>query len=85
MEGRQITLLADEGYVEQDIQRGTQRWISSFEKRFRQYPSDWIFMLDRNWARVLKAVVATLPKKAPASNTSYQESFNSGQRTSQGG
>jgi lauroyl/myristoyl acyltransferase len=55
MEGSQIRLLADEGYCESDIQKSTQRWVSSFEKFFRQYPSDWVFMLDKNWARVFAA------------------------------
>jgi lauroyl/myristoyl acyltransferase len=55
MKGGRIRLLADEGYVEQDIQKSTQRWVSSFERRVREYPSDWVFMLDKNWARVLTA------------------------------
>ncbi len=55
MDGDQIILLGDEAYVEGDIDRGTQRWADSFEKHFRQYPSDWAFMLDKNWARVLAA------------------------------
>jgi lauroyl/myristoyl acyltransferase len=53
MDGHQIVLLGDESFLEGDIDRGTQRWASSFEKHFRQYPSDWAFMLDKNWARVL--------------------------------
>jgi lauroyl/myristoyl acyltransferase len=83
MEGRQITLLADEGYVDEDIQRSTQRWVSSFEKRFREYPSDWVFMLDKNWARILGAAAA-MPKRASISDVKYQETMASGQRTSQG-
>lgn len=80
MEGDQITLLADEGYVDPDIQRSTQRWVHSFEKRFRQYPSDWAFMLDKNWARVLAA--AASPKEAPVPETQYRDPFTSGQRSS---
>lgn len=53
MDGPRIRLLADEGYLEPDIEKSTQRWMSSFEKRFREYPSDWIFMLDKRWAKVL--------------------------------
>jgi KDO2-lipid IV(A) lauroyltransferase len=79
MEGSKITLLADEGYVEEDIQRGTQRWVSSFEKFFRQYPSDWLFMLDKNWARVLRAAAAS-PKEVLALETKEQEPFTSDQR-----
>jgi lauroyl/myristoyl acyltransferase len=52
LEGRQIRMLADEGYREADIQKSTQRWVSSFERFFRRYPSDWVFMLDKHWARV---------------------------------
>jgi lauroyl/myristoyl acyltransferase len=53
MEGNQIKLLADEGFQEPDVEKSTQRWVSSFERRFRQCPSDWAFMLDKSWARVL--------------------------------
>jgi lauroyl/myristoyl acyltransferase len=66
MEGRRIQVLADEGYVESDIQNSTQRWISSFERWFREFPSDWVFMFDKNWARVLAAAAArtsTSPSK----------------------
>jgi lauroyl/myristoyl acyltransferase len=55
MEGRQLSLIAGEGYRESDIQKSTQRWVSAFEQFFRQYPSDWAFMLDKRWARVLAA------------------------------
>lgn len=55
MEGKQIKLLADEGFLESDIEKSTQRWASSFERWFRQFPSDWLFMLDKNWGRVLAA------------------------------
>lgn len=79
MEGSKITLLADEGYVEENVQQGTQRWVSSFEKYFRQYPSDWLFMLDKNWARVLRAAAAS-PKEAPVKE--YQDPFTSGRSAS---
>jgi lauroyl/myristoyl acyltransferase len=55
LEGRKIRLLADEGYVESDIEKSTQRWVSNFEASFRRCPSDWVFMLDKRWARVLAA------------------------------
>jgi lauroyl/myristoyl acyltransferase len=55
LEGPQIRLLADEGYLASDVQQSTQRWMSSFERWFRRYPSDWVFMLDKRWARVLAA------------------------------
>jgi len=53
IDGEQIKLLADEGYLDADLQNGTQRWASSFERWFQQYPSDWVFMLDKRWSRVL--------------------------------
>ena len=80
MQKGKITLLADEGYLEEDIHQCTQRWVSSFEKFFRQHPSDWLFMLDKNWARVL-ATAAESPKRAPVSDRNYQDPFISGQRT----
>ncbi len=55
MDGPQITLLAGEGYQEPDLEKSTQRWVSNFEQWFRRYPSDWAFMLDKHWARVLCA------------------------------
>lgn len=61
MDGPQIRLLTAEGYRESDIQKSTQRWVSTFEQWFRQYPSDWAFMLDKHWARVLSAASAALP------------------------
>ncbi len=84
MDGGRITLFSHEGYLEEDIERSTQRWVSSFEKHFRQYPSDWPFMLDKNWARVL-AAAAKSPKEALALDTKYRQPFASGQRTSPGG
>jgi lauroyl/myristoyl acyltransferase len=57
MEGNQITLLSDEAYVESDVEKSTQRWVSSFERWFRQYPSDWAFMLDKSWARLFAAAL----------------------------
>ena len=63
MQGRQIRLLSDASYVETDVDRSTQRWVGSFERHFRQYPSDWVFMLDKNWARILAAAAATVPTR----------------------
>jgi len=57
LEGNQITLFSDEGYVESDVEKSTQRWVSSFERWFRQYPSDWAFMLDKSWARLFTAAL----------------------------
>src|SRR5262249_37378227 len=47
MDGDQIRLIADAGYVDSDPAQCTQRWISSFERHFRQYPSDWVFMFNK--------------------------------------
>lgn len=64
MEGGQIRMIAAEGYVESDVEKSTQRWMSSFERFFRQYPSDWVFMLDKRWARVFAAAAAAGPVQA---------------------
>jgi Lauroyl/myristoyl acyltransferase len=64
MDGPQITLLAAEGYHEADIEKSTQRWISNFEHWFRRYPSDWAFMLDKHWGRVLSAASASEPGRS---------------------
>jgi lauroyl/myristoyl acyltransferase len=58
MEGPRLSLIAGEGYRESDIQKSTQRWVTAFEQFFRQYPSDWAFMLDKHWARVFAAASA---------------------------
>ena len=58
MEGPQIQLLGDEGYLESDIQKSTQLWMSSFERWFLRFPSDWAFMFDKKWARVLAGAAA---------------------------
>lgn len=83
MDGNKITLFSDEGYLDEDIERSTQRWVSSFEKHFRKYPSDWAFMLDKNWARVL-AAAAKSPKETLAFDRQYQHPFGSGQTPSPG-
>jgi lauroyl/myristoyl acyltransferase len=71
MDGRQIRLLSDVGYVEPDIERSTQRWVDSFERFFRQYPSDWLFMLDKNWSRILAdAAAPSLPSNLSPSTVS---------------
>lgn len=74
MEGGRITLVSDEGYLEEDVQQSTQRWVSSFEKHFRRYPSDWVFMLDRRWSRLLAAAAAS-PKAASARKREYEHTF----------
>jgi lauroyl/myristoyl acyltransferase len=61
MEGRQIRLMADEGYYESDIDKSTQRWLSNFEAWFRKYPSDWVFLLDKRWARVFAVARNDVP------------------------
>jgi lauroyl/myristoyl acyltransferase len=64
MDGPQITLLAAEGYHEEDIEKSTQRWISNFEHWFRRYPSDWAFMLDKHWGRVFSGASASAPARS---------------------
>lgn len=71
MEGGTIRMLADEGYVASGIQECTQRWVSSFESWFRRYPSDWVFMLDKRWVRVLAAAAM----RVRSSGTGSEESI----------
>lgn len=83
MDQGRITLFGDERYIEEDIRRATQRWVSCFEQRFRQYPSDWVFMLDKTWARILEAAAAS-KDQAAALQPQHQNTFTSNQRTSPG-
>lgn len=53
MQDGKIVLSCDEPYIEKDLAAGTQRWASCFEKNFRQYPADWLFMFDKRWSAVL--------------------------------
>jgi lauroyl/myristoyl acyltransferase len=62
MDGPQITILTGEGYQDADIRNSTQRWVSNFERWFRQYPSDWAFMLDKHWGRVFSTAAAAAPE-----------------------
>jgi lauroyl/myristoyl acyltransferase len=63
MDGEQIKLLTGDGYLDADLQKSTQLWASSFEQWFQQYPSDWVFMLDKRWSRVL-AAAATCQRRS---------------------
>lgn len=83
MDQGRITLFGDKPYLEEDTRRATQRWVSSFEQRFRLYPSDWVFMLDKNWARILEAAAASAGE-AMAQKAQRQPSFTTDQRTSPG-
>jgi lauroyl/myristoyl acyltransferase len=72
MEGSQIQLLGDEGYIESDIQKSTQRWISCFERWFLRFPSDWVFMFDKRWAHVLAGAAARTPDSQGTVQVSQQ-------------
>ena len=61
MDGNRITLLAEEGFVAQDLQGGTQRWMAGFERLFRRHPSDWVYMLDKHWSRAMAAAAGPQP------------------------
>jgi lauroyl/myristoyl acyltransferase len=74
IDGEQIKLLADHSYLDADLQRSTQRWASSFERWFQQYPSDWLFMLDKRWSRVLAAAGAQQCAKSSWDSTKVQAS-----------
>ncbi|MFO1475095.1 MAG: lysophospholipid acyltransferase family protein [Verrucomicrobiota bacterium] len=79
MDGNKIRLMAATAYVASDIDHGTQRWLSGFEDFFREYPSDWVFMLDKDWARVLTAA-AESKKAAHSPASTPQESAHVHQR-----
>jgi lauroyl/myristoyl acyltransferase len=70
MDNGNFVLLADEGFVAQDLQASTQRWMSSFERRFRQYPSDWVFMLDKHWSKVMANAAAAAKSRVTSSGIS---------------
>ena len=71
MEGHQINLAGDESYLEGNVDQDTHRWVSSFEKYFRQYPSDWVFMLDRKWARVLANAAISVTATPPSRSSTF--------------
>ena len=50
-----ILMITGEPYLEEDLTASTQRWARFFEENIRAYPSDWIFMLDKRWSRILAA------------------------------
>jgi lauroyl/myristoyl acyltransferase len=74
MEGQQIIVVGNESYVEKNIDCGTQNWATSFEKHFRQFPSDWAFMLDKNWARVLASAAAPVTATPPSRSNTFSAS-----------
>jgi lauroyl/myristoyl acyltransferase len=48
----------DEPYIEKDLTASTQRWTSCFEENFRRFPSDWLFMFDKRWSRIIERAAA---------------------------
>jgi len=54
-----VRVLGDEPYIEEDVARSTQRWASFFERSIRAHPSDWVFMFEKRWARVIGAAAGT--------------------------
>lgn len=55
MTNGRLLLTVGEPYFEEDLSRSTQRWADHFEKTIRAHPTDWIFMFDKHWSRVLAA------------------------------
>ena len=45
----------DEPFFEKDIERATARWAKCFERSILASPSDWVFMFDKRWRRILRA------------------------------
>ena len=46
-------VMCGEPYIEKDLTASTQRWASYFEENFRRFPSDWVFMFDKRWSRII--------------------------------
>ena len=55
MQGDRIIMMCGEPYVAKDLVAGTQCWASYFEEQIRRYPSDWLFMLEKRWSRIIAA------------------------------
>lgn len=53
MEEGRIILTAGEPYIEPDLTAATQRWASFFEQNFRRHPSDWVFMYEKRWSKLI--------------------------------
>lgn len=61
MQDGKIVLSCDEPYIEKDLTASTQIWASCYEKSFRQYPADWVFMFDKRWSAVIAKAAASSP------------------------
>jgi lauroyl/myristoyl acyltransferase len=53
MEGDLMCPVVGEPYIAQDIRDATQRWAAFFEENFRKYPSEWLFLYEKRWAKLL--------------------------------
>jgi lauroyl/myristoyl acyltransferase len=58
--GDRIEIRAGEPFVEDDMDAATQRWSEAFQKYILEEPSDWGFLFDLRWARVLREAVKGL-------------------------
>jgi len=67
MDGGRIRLMGGEPYREKDLAASTQRWAGFFEECIRRYPSDWLFMFDKRWSRVLRSAASGGQTREPRS------------------
>ena len=42
-----------------DVVAATRDWISQMEVLLRRYPTDWAFMFDRRWSKLLATAAGT--------------------------
>lgn len=59
VDGGRIALELAPPFLGKDVESATQRWAAHFEEWFRQHPSDWIFMYDKRWAKVIADAART--------------------------
>ena len=60
-DGRVVTT-GGEAYLEDDLEVSTQRWWDFFEGCIGKYPSEWIFMFEKRWARILAQAFGPRPR-----------------------
>ncbi len=55
---------AAEGDRDVTLRKGMQDWCGLFEDHLREHPEDWLFWLDKRWARMLRATPPLSPPPA---------------------
>jgi lauroyl/myristoyl acyltransferase len=57
VKGDRLVITAGEPFFEKDIARATSRWARAFEDFILGEPSDWAFLFDLRWGKILKQAV----------------------------